>query len=103
MRTRYVKGQWNACCDRCGIKYKSGQMKKEWTGLMVCHGPGTADCWEPRHPQDRVRGVPDRQAPPWSRPMPTPVYVTPEVLSVLLLETGDKILLETGDDILLEY
>lgn len=30
---------------------------------MVCE----AD-WEPRHPQDFVKGVPDDQAPPWSRP-----------------------------------
>jgi len=100
--SRYVKGQWNACCDRCGIKYKSSQLRKEWTGLMVCTGPNTADCWEARHPQDRVRGVRDLQAPPWSRPMPDPIYVTPEVFAKVLLESGDFLLLETGDKILLE-
>lgn len=61
-------GQWNACCDRCGFEYKARQLKLEWTGLRVCHGGGTNDCFDPRHPQDRVRGKADRQAPPWVRP-----------------------------------
>ena len=30
---------------------------------MVCSGD-----WEPRQPQDFVRGVADKQAPPWARP-----------------------------------
>lgn len=64
----YVQGQWNAICDRCGVKYKSGQLRREWTGLRVCSGGGTNDCFEMRHPQDHVRGKPDRQASPWSRP-----------------------------------
>ena len=61
-------GQWRVICDRCGFKYWSGQLRKEWTGLMVCMGGDTNDCWEPRHPQDFVRGKKDRQAPPWTRP-----------------------------------
>lgn len=35
---------------------------------MVCFGEGTNNCWEPRHPQDFVRGVKDKQTPPWVRP-----------------------------------
>lgn len=53
----YVPGDFWRQCDRCGFKTRSSQTKKEWTGLIVC-GP----CWEPRHPQDFVRGRPDRQA-----------------------------------------
>ena len=64
----FVLGQWKAQCDRCGFEYKSAKIRKEWTGLRVCSGPGTNDCWEPRHPQDRVRGRKDRQSPPWVRP-----------------------------------
>lgn len=64
----YVAGQWNAICDRCGFKYKSRQIHKEWTGLRVCKGVGTNDCWEPRHPQDSLRGKADHQAVPWACP-----------------------------------
>jgi hypothetical protein len=63
---------WLAICDRCGFKKQSSELRKEWTGLMVC-----ADtCFEARHPQDFVRGVPDKQAPPWVRPEPADVFVT---------------------------
>lgn len=61
--TTFVLGQWNAICDRCSAKRKSGSLRKEWTGLRVC-----AECWEPRHPQDSLRGKPDYQAVPWARP-----------------------------------
>lgn len=38
-------------CDRCGCAIRAKDAKKEWTGLWVC-----PDDWEPRHPQDFVRG-----------------------------------------------
>lgn len=69
----FSSGSHNAICDRCGFKYKSHQLVKEWTGLRVCRGGGTNDCWEPRHPQDFVRGRKDQQAPPWTRPDPPEV------------------------------
>ncbi len=37
---------------------------------MVCHGD-----WEPRQPQDFVRGVADVQAPPWTRPEAHDTYL----------------------------
>lgn len=64
----YEAGQWKAVCDRCGHDYKARQLRLEWTGLRVCHGADTNGCWEPRHPQDYLRGKADRQAPPWTRP-----------------------------------
>lgn len=64
----YEPGQWNALCDRCGFKYHSRQLRKEWTGLMVCSGASTNDCWEARHPQEKLKGKKDRQSPPWVRP-----------------------------------
>lgn len=73
----YEMGQWKACCDRCGVAFKSRQLRLEWTGLRVCHGPHTNECWEPRHPQEHLRGVPDRQAPPWTSPRPTEIDVSP--------------------------
>jgi hypothetical protein len=70
------------CCDRCGFEYNLSRLRKEWTGLMVCSGPGTNGCWEPRHPQEYVRGVPDRQGVrPGMRPEPEPIYLTTNQVS----------------------
>ena len=67
---RFVPGDWNSVCDVCAQKYKSSQMRKRWDGLMVCPND-----WEPRHPQDFLRSVPDRQDVPWSRPETPDVFV----------------------------
>lgn len=75
--SEFEKGQHNVICDRCGFKYKSRQLRRQWDGVMACSGPSTNDCWEPRHPQDFVRGKPDRQAPEWVRPEPDDVFITP--------------------------
>ena len=58
-----VVGEFNAVCDRCSFKFKSSDLREEWQGLMVCK-----DCYEPRHPQDFLEGVPDDSSIPWSRP-----------------------------------
>lgn len=71
----YKHGSWNCICDRCGFKYKAEQIRMEWNGLRVCSGKGTNDCWEPRHPQDFVRGKRDQQAPPWVRPEASDTFV----------------------------
>ena len=57
-------------CDRCGFEYDLAQLKKEWTGYMVCR-----DCFDHRHPQEAVRGVRDQQGIPGARPALTPVYL----------------------------
>lgn len=75
----FVKGQWNVICDRCGFAFKSASLRREWTGLMVCHGPATNDCWEPRHPQDFVKGRADKQAPAWTRPEPPDDFISTPV------------------------
>lgn len=61
-----AEGEWNAQCDRCDFKFKSCDLKLEWTGLRVCK-----DCFEVRHPQDYVRGVPDDSSVAWTRPEST--------------------------------
>ena len=76
MREGYRMGEWKAVCDRCGTTYYSSQLRLEWTGLRVCDGGGTNKCWEPRHPQEFVRGKADRQAPPWTRPEPAEIDVS---------------------------
>lgn len=66
----FEPGQWNAICDRCGRKFKSGQLRKTWQGFMVCSRD-----WEPRHPQDFVKGSTDNMSVPWSRPPQAPNFV----------------------------
>ncbi len=65
---------YNVICDRCGFKVKRGQAKMEWTGLFVCDA-SVNNCWEPRHPLDFVRNVPDRQSVFPTRPDMDPVYI----------------------------
>jgi hypothetical protein len=90
--TTFKLGTWKVVCDRCGFRYHNTDLRKEWTGLMVCHGPGTNDCWEIRHPQEFVRGVRDEQAPPWTRPAPAVIYLD----DALETEIGVNLLLELG-------
>ncbi|MGH7745394.1 MAG: hypothetical protein ACREQ5_11470, partial [Candidatus Dormibacteria bacterium] len=66
------KGQYNAICDVCGFMRKSGEIKLRWDGLMVCK-----EDWEPRQPQDFVRGVPEKQDLPWTRPPNTTLFIDP--------------------------
>ncbi len=49
-------GAHNSICRRTGFKVKSTDIRKEWTGQSV-----RSQSWEPRHPQDLIRSIPDRQ------------------------------------------
>jgi hypothetical protein len=62
-------GDWNAVCFECGRKRKASMLKKHWQGYYVC-----PEHWEPRHPQDFVRSMPDNQTPPWTQPMPADTF-----------------------------
>ena len=77
MSDHFVLGKWKAVCDRCGFDYKNTDLRLEWTNLRVCHGPGTNDCWQARNTQEHVKGVVDRQAPPWVRPQPPEIELSP--------------------------
>lgn len=72
MRNYLVLGSWNVICDRCGFKFKSYMLQREWTGLMVCK-----DCWEARHPQTLIKVPREDIAPPWARPEPDDIFVGP--------------------------
>jgi len=77
MSIEYFKhGSWNAICDRCGFQYKAEDLRREWTGAMVCHGGGTNNCWEPRHPQDFIKTRPETQAVEPALPEPTDTFVS---------------------------
>lgn len=63
-RSDYLKlGDWNVACSMCGRKRKASEMVRNWQGMWRCPEHN-----EPRHPQDFVRGVPDRQDVPFSQP-----------------------------------
>jgi len=76
MTDLYVPGDHYKICDVCGFKVRASQTKKRWDGLIVC-----IPDWEPRHPQDFVRGRVDKQAVSDPRPEPTDVFVTTPVLA----------------------
>jgi len=63
-RADYLElGTWNALCDRCQRKYKANELRKEWTGWMVCES-----CWDPQHEQEFLKGHVDNPQVPWTRP-----------------------------------
>lgn len=66
----YKPGDHYVICDVCGFKMRASETSKRWDGLRVCK----AD-WEPRHPQDFVRGKQDRQAVRNARPEPPDTFL----------------------------
>lgn len=69
---RYRKGDHWVVDDRSGARIRASDSRMEWTGAIV-----HKDDWEPRHPQDFVRGVRDNQAVPNPRPVPPAVFDGP--------------------------
>lgn len=73
----YVKGGHRVICDRTGFERQIEDCRYEWTGMLVLKSE-----WEPRQPQDFVRGVPDGKPVKDVRPDSKPVFVNmygPEV------------------------
>ena len=91
---RLELGSWNVICERCGFKYKQDRLVREWTGLRVCRGQDTNDCWEPRHPQDlrRPPSLPRRLI--WTRPEPPDVFIVYDPVSIAI--TGNQATGATG-------
>jgi hypothetical protein len=58
--------------DRTGFPQRAEVTRKEWNGLIVDQAR-----WEPRQPQDLVKGVPDIQSVPDARPLGANIYVGP--------------------------
>ena len=89
-RTRnpgYDPGNHWLDCDRCGCTIRKNDAMITWDDLVVC-----PDDWEPRHPQDFVRGRADDQsakAPVRSEPVDTFIEVT-RLPSVSTIPEGDN-------------
>jgi hypothetical protein len=71
-RSGWIPGDYHVICDVCGFQVRASQSRMRWDNLRVC----TKD-WEPRHPQEYVRGKPDRITVPNPRPPPPDVFVSP--------------------------
>lgn len=78
----YVPGSFYRVDDRTGFPQRAGRTRKEWNGLLV-----DELVWEPRQPQDLVRGVKDQQSVPEARPLAPAQYVGP--IYQYLAETSD--------------
>ena len=69
MRNYFKSGSWNITCDRCSKKTKADEIKKEWTGFLVCPSD-----FEYRHSQDFVRARQDKISVPFTRPRPVDIF-----------------------------
>ena len=82
----YTPGQWKMISDRSGQTFLSGDIKKEWTGLLVAKHE-----WEPRHPQEFVRGVVDDYSVRNARPRA-------DLLSTLSYNVGTGFVVERDEE-----
>lgn len=63
-------------CDVCGFKLRASETRMRWDRMRVCMKD-----WEPRHPQDFVRGKKDRQVVANPRPDPPDVFIEPNQIT----------------------
>lgn len=72
----YRPGDYYIMCQMSGFKIRASDARKMWDGRMV-----HKDFWELRHPQDFVRGVKDRIAPPEPRAEPGNDFLSTNAVS----------------------
>lgn len=71
MKNNYFEsGQANAICDRCGFRFKTGELTKTWDGFWVCH-----EDFEPRHIGDFIKAPAAEKPLPFTRPEPADTFV----------------------------
>lgn len=71
-KLHYKPGSYYQVDDRTGFPQRTDRMRKEWDNLIV-----DRRVWEPRQPQDLVRGVKDNQNVDNARPLAPHVFVGP--------------------------
>jgi len=69
---KYIPGDHYVICDRCGWKKRRSEVRKEWTGSIVCADP----CYDPPHPQDNIRPKMEKQSVKNARPEAEDVFIT---------------------------
>ena len=72
----YKPGDHNCICDRTGFKVKRSNARKEWNNLIV-----RRESWEPRQPQDFVRGKKDQPGVRDARPRPADYFLSTNEVS----------------------
>lgn len=68
----FRSGQFYRADDRTGFPQYADRTRKQWDNLIV-----DESVWEPRQPQDLVRGVKDVQSVEDARPLPAPEFTGP--------------------------
>ena len=63
-------GNWKVACHVCGMWFPSGEIKKRWDGLLVCHKD-----WETRHPQTLIKVREEKAVPAFVSKDPTDQFV----------------------------
>ena len=69
-------GDYRVICDYSGFKFWASECRMTWDGYFVHE-----KYWEPRHPQDFVRGRKDQQRVPIARPEQTDVFLSTNEVS----------------------
>lgn len=71
MRKRHYRpGDYLIICDQCGQWEYASRAKLQWNNLFTC-----PTCYEPRQPQDFVRGLYDEQRVSIARPRQADVFL----------------------------
>jgi hypothetical protein len=71
-KLHFKMGSFYRTDDRTGFPQRAERTRREWNNLIV-----DEKVWEPRQPQDLVKGVPDIQSVPDARPLGQNIYVGP--------------------------
>lgn len=78
----YKPGSFYRTSDRTGFPVRAEHTRRQWDNLIV-----ELETWEPRQPQDLVKGVPDYQSVPDARPLAPNRFIS--ALYFQMAETAD--------------
>jgi len=87
----YLPGGFKRECDRCGFEFRHWDTVKEWTGLFVCR-----ECYDPRHPQDYVRGRRNPQRVTDPRPEMADMFIAGSE-DVIYTSDGEQVFMPDGE------
>ena len=85
-RDYFKLGEWNVICDQCGFKFKGSELRDRWDGAKVCR-----DCWEPRPPQEFVKGIKEDQSTPYSRPENVDIFTNTFAFPIDVWDAGASV------------